>query len=100
MQVVDIPQKSHNWQEIVQAYVQLTKPKIIVLLLITTAGAMWLAGKGQVDLRLLLAVLLGGACAAGSANAINCFFDQDIDKIMERTQWRPIPSGRVSPDPP
>jgi len=97
MQVVDIPQKSHNWQEIVQAYVQLTKPKIIVLLLITTAGAMWLAGKGQVDLRLLLAVLLGGACAAGSANTINCFFDQDIDKIMERTQWRPIPSGRVSP---
>jgi len=96
MQVIDISHKSHNWQEVVQAYVQLTKPKIIVLLLITTAGAMWLAGKGQVDLRLLLAVLLGGACAAGSANTINCFFDQDIDKIMERTQWRPIPSGRVS----
>ncbi len=96
MQVIDIPQKSHNWQDILQAYVQLTKPKIIVLLLITTAGAMWLASKGQVDLPLVIATLTGGAMAAGSANTINCFFDQDIDKIMERTQWRPIPSGRVS----
>jgi len=97
MQVVDISPKPHNWQAILQAYVQLTKPKIIVLLLITTAGAMWLAGKGEVDFGLVLATLTGGALAAGSANTINCFFDQDIDKIMERTQWRPIPSGRVSP---
>ncbi len=97
MQLIHTSAKPQNWREVCQAYLQLTKPKIIVLLLITTAGAMWLAGQGQVNLGLLLTVLLGGACAAGSANTINCFFDRDIDKLMERTQWRPIPSGRVHP---
>ncbi|MFN3927437.1 MAG: heme o synthase [Pseudanabaenaceae cyanobacterium] len=86
-----------HWGAVIQSYVQLTKPKIIVLLLITTAGAMWLAGQGQVDPLLAVATLTGGALAAGSANTINCLYDQDIDRLMARTQWRPIPSGRVQP---
>jgi protoheme IX farnesyltransferase len=56
---------------------------------------MWLGAKGEVDPLLLLVTLTGGALAAGSANTINCIYDSDIDYIMERTRWRPIPSGRV-----
>ncbi len=88
------------WQRagsIVRSYIQLTKPRIIVLLLISTAAAMALAGGGNVDPVLFLATLVGGALAAGSANAINCFYDRDIDSIMVRTQKRPIPSGQIRP---
>ncbi len=93
----DIPRRNHSVWEIVLSYYQLTKPRIIVLLLITTAGAMWIASEGKVDLVLLLTTVTGGALAAASANTINCFYDRDIDYIMERTRQRPIPSGRVSP---
>lgn len=89
--------RHQNFLEVIQSYYQLTKPRIIVLLLITTAGGMWLAGEGQVDPLLLLVTLIGGALAAGSANAINCLYDRDIDYIMERTRHRPIPSGRIQP---
>ncbi len=84
------------WQT-VQSYYQLTKPRIIVLLIVTTAGAMWLAGEGHVDLVLFVSTLLGGWLAASAANTINCILDQDIDYHMERTRKRPIPSGRVQP---
>ncbi|MDX2213222.1 MAG: heme o synthase [Oculatellaceae cyanobacterium bins.114] len=84
------------WQ-VLQSYWQLTKPRIIVLLLITTAGSMWIAAKGQVDPFLLLVTLLSGALAAASANTINCLYDRDIDYEMERTRHRPLPSGRVQP---
>ncbi|MBD2100114.1 heme o synthase [Leptolyngbya sp. FACHB-261] len=87
----------HRTQETVKCYYQLTKPRIIVLLIVTTAGAMWLAGRGQVDPVLFVVTLLGGWLAASSANTINCILDQDIDYIMERTRSRPIPSGRVQP---
>jgi heme o synthase len=78
-------------------YYQLTKPRLIVLFLITTAAAMWVAAKGEVDPLLLLVTLISGAFAAGSANTINCLYDRDIDAIMERTRTRPLPSGRVQP---
>jgi heme o synthase len=78
-------------------YYQLTKPRIQVLLLITTAGAMWIASHGHVDLFLLLATLLGGTLAASSANVFNCLIDRDIDLLMERTRRRPLPSGRIKP---
>ncbi len=78
-----------------QDYVQLTKPRIIVLLLITTVGAMWLASAGELSLTLLGITTLGGALSAGAANTLNCIYDRDIDAQMERTAWRPIPSGRV-----
>jgi protoheme IX farnesyltransferase len=86
-----------NWIAVIQSYVQLTKPRIIFLLLITTAGAMWIASDGAVDWGVVLGTLVGGALASGSANTINCFVDRDIDRVMERTQWRPLPSGRIQP---
>ncbi|WP_225886860.1 heme o synthase [Pseudanabaena sp. ABRG5-3] len=88
---------NRNWREVIQDYTELTKPRIIVLLLITTAGAMWIASEGQVDGFLMFITVLGGAIAAASANAINCLYDRDIDAKMERTSWRPIPSGRIQP---
>jgi protoheme IX farnesyltransferase len=78
-------------------YYQLTKPRIILLLLITTAAGMWVAGSGQVDPVLMLVTLLGGALASAAANTINCWYDRDIDYEMERTRHRPLPSGRVQP---
>lgn len=86
-----------NFWQVIRSYWQLTKPRIIVLLLITTAGSMWMAADGQVDPLLLVITLLGGALAAASANAINCLYDRDIDYEMERTRHRPLPSGRIQP---
>lgn len=88
---------SYSLGQVILGYIQLTKPRIILLLLITTVGAMWMASAGQVEPKLLLATLAGGALAAGSANTINCLYDQDIDSIMVRTQARPLPSGRIQP---
>ncbi|WP_404786144.1 heme o synthase [Altericista sp. CCNU0014] len=78
-------------------YYQLTKPRLILLFLITTAASMWVASQGQVDFWKFCVTLLSGACAAGSANTINCLYDRDIDAIMERTSTRPLPAGRVQP---
>ncbi|MEB3219596.1 MAG: heme o synthase [Nostocales cyanobacterium 94392] len=83
--------------QVIQSYYQLTKPRIIPLLLITTAGSMWIAASGEVDPILLLVTLIGGTLAAASAQTINCIYDRDIDYDMERTRHRPIPSGRVQP---
>jgi heme o synthase len=96
-ELTTLPRRNQDFLQVVQSYYQLTKPRIILLLLITTAGGMWIAAEGQVDPILLLATITGGALAAGSANAINCLYDRDIDYIMERTRHRPIPSGRVHP---
>lgn len=83
--------------QVVQSYYQLTKPRIIPLLLITTAGSMWIAAKGEVDPLLLLVTLTGGTMAVASAQTINCIYDRDIDYDMERTRHRPMPSGKVQP---
>jgi heme o synthase len=79
------------------AYIALTKPRIIELLLVTTVPAMMLAARGWPSWRLLLCTLVGGTLAAGAANVFNCYYDRDIDKLMHRTQRRPLPSGVVSP---
>jgi protoheme IX farnesyltransferase len=76
-------------------YYHLTKPRLILLFLITTAASMWVAAAGEVKTGLLMTTLVAGACAAGSANTINCIYDRDIDYIMERTRHRPLPSGRI-----
>ena len=81
----------------VGAYVALTKPRIIELLLVTTLPVMFLAAKGLPDLWLVVATLVGGTLAAGSANALNCYFDRDIDERMRRTRRRPLPAHTVSP---
>ncbi len=84
--------------EKVTAYYRLTKPEIIFLLLVTTVPAMVLAGKAAPSLWLVLATMLGGTLAAGSANAINQYLDRDIDGIMKRTRRRPLPSATVTPE--
>lgn len=89
--------RNENFLEVIQSYYQLTKPRIIPLLLITTVAAMWLAGKGQVDPLHVLITLSGGTLAAASAQTLNCIYDKDIDYQMQRTRKRPIPSGRVQP---
>ena len=77
-------------------YYELAKPRIIYLLLITTAAAMVMAARGMPPLALAFWTLLGGALSAASAGALNCVFDSDIDPLMSRTAQRPIPRGRIS----
>jgi len=79
------------------AYLSLTKPRIVELLLVTTVPAMMLAASGWPDLRLLLVVLVGGSLAAGAASALNCYIDRDIDQLMRRTKRRPLPAHSVTP---
>lgn len=85
-------------RETLTAYVQLTKPRIIVLLLITTIPAMILAGGAIPSFWLMFATLAGGTLAAAGANAINCYLDRDIDEIMRRTRGRPLPRHELSPE--
>ena len=82
----------------VRAYVALTKPRIIVLLLIITVPAMVLATGAWPPLWLILATLIGGALAAGAANAINMYLDRDIDEVMRRTRQRPLPGHLIDPE--
>lgn len=82
----------------VGAYIALTKPRIIELLLVTTVPAMFLAARGVPRLDLVLWTLVGGSLAAGAANAINCYLDRDIDLLMTRTRRRPLPAHVVSPE--
>ncbi len=77
-------------------YYELSKPRIIVLLLITTAAAMVMAARGVPPFGLIFWTLLAGGLAAASAGAFNCVWDADIDRLMKRTQARPIPQGRIS----
>ncbi len=79
-----------------KAYLALTKPRVIELLLITTVPTMILAQRGLPDLWLVLATLLGGALSAGSANAFNCYLDADIDQLMGRTAKRPLVTGELT----
>jgi protoheme IX farnesyltransferase len=81
----------------VRAYVALTKPRIIELLLVTTVPTMVLAAGGLPSIWLMVAVVLGGTLAAGGANAINMYVDRDIDDIMRRTRNRPLPRHAVPP---
>jgi protoheme IX farnesyltransferase len=81
----------------VRAYVALTKPRIIELLLVTTLPAMMLAARGWPSWSLLVPTMVGGTLAAGAANVFNCWFDRDIDRLMHRTERRPLPTGEVTP---
>lgn len=79
------------------AYYELTKPRIVYLMLITAYATMWIASGTFPSIWLSIVTLVGTALAAGSANAINCYFDRDIDVIMRRTRKRPIPAGLITP---
>jgi protoheme IX farnesyltransferase len=79
------------------SYIALTKPRIIELLLVTTVPTMILAQGGLPPLGLVIATLVGGSLAAGSANTLNCFLDRDIDEVMHRTERRPLVTGEIPP---
>jgi heme o synthase len=83
-------------RDVVAAYVGLMKPRIIELLLLTTVPVMFLAERGVPDLWLVVATVVGGTLSAGSANALNCVLDRDIDERMRRTRRRPLPRHLVS----
>ena len=82
----------------VGAFIALTKPRIIELLLITTVPTMVLAENGWPSTWLVILTLIGGALAAGGANTMNMFVDRDIDALMERTRHRPLVTGLVKPN--
>lgn len=92
-----VPVTGPSVRDVIKAYVGLTKPRIIELLLITTVPVMFLAAGGVPGLGVVAATLLGGILAAGSANTINCVLDRDIDEQMRRTRRRPLPRHAVSP---
>ncbi len=84
-------------RQVAAAYVSLCKPRIIELLLITAVPVLFLADRGLPSLLDAAVVVLGGALAAGSANALNCYIDRDIDQVMHRTRSRPLAQHTVSP---
>jgi len=91
------PVTARSGRESIAAYFQLTKPRIIELLLITTVPTMFLAKRGVPSPWLVATTLFGGSLSAASANVINCFLDRDIDATMRRTRRRPLPSHQVVP---
>ena len=97
MQGTIAAQRVRGLREAVLAYLSLTKPRIIMLLLITTVPAMILAEGGWPSPWLMLVTVAGGAIVAGGANAMNCYFDRDIDRVMQRTRGRPLPAGQIEP---
>lgn len=82
--------------EVLRAYMMLMKPSIILLLLVTTYGAMWVANGGPPPLGVTFWTLLCGTFSSGGANAINMWYDRDIDSVMRRTRKRPIPAGLLT----
>ena len=86
-----------SFKDVVAAYVGLTKPRVIELLLLTTVPVMFFAERGVPALGLVLATVVGGALSAGSASAFNCVYDRDIDEQMRRTRRRALPRHIVTP---
>jgi len=84
-------------KDVLAAYVGLTKPRVIELLLLTTVPVMFFAQRGVPPLGLVVATVVGGTLSAGSANALNCVYDRDIDEHMRRTRRRALPRHMVSP---
>jgi heme o synthase len=89
--------RSPTPRQVAAAYFQLTKPRVMLLLLLTTLAAMLMAERGLPPLSLVFFTLLGGALAAGGAGAINHYLDRDVDELMGRTAARPIPAGLIPP---
>jgi heme o synthase len=91
------PLPARSARQSAAAYVLLTKPRIVELLLVTTVPTMFIAERGVPSPWLVAATLFGGALSAASANVINCYLDRDIDALMRRTARRPLPAHRVDP---
>ena len=94
--ILNLNQEPSSLFSVIKSYVSLTKPRIIELLLVTTVPTMFLASNGWPNWYLVLATLIGGALAAGGANALNNVVDRDIDALMDRTAHRPLVTGKVS----
>ena len=92
-----VAEQRRGLSAIIDDYIQLTKPRIIALLLVTTYAAMLIAAGTVPPLLLIALTLLGGTLTSASANAINMVYDRDIDALMTRTRRRPLPAGRISP---
>ena len=92
----EIKRERPNFARKAKAYFELTKPRVIELLLVSTVPTMILAQRGFPDVWLILATVIGGAFSAGSANSFNCYIDADIDKIMGRTKGRPLVTGELT----
>jgi protoheme IX farnesyltransferase len=92
----DITRQRPNFWRKAKAYFELTKPRVIELLLVSTVPTMILAQQGIPDIWLILATVIGGAFSAGSANSFNCYIDADIDNIMGRTKGRPLVTGELT----
>jgi protoheme IX farnesyltransferase len=90
-------QEKASARDVVMAYVGLTKPRVIELLLLTTVPVMFFAAGGVPDLELVIATVVGGALSAGSASVFNCVYDRDIDEQMRRTRRRALPRHIISP---
>jgi protoheme IX farnesyltransferase len=90
------PGTPKSLRDVVMAYVGLTKPRVIELLLLTTVPVMFFAARGIPDLSLVVATVIGGTLSAGSASALNCVYDRDIDEQMRRTRRRALPRHIVS----
>jgi protoheme IX farnesyltransferase len=93
---VAVPVELTGWRGRVNDYYELTKPRIIYLLLITTFAAMMMAQRGLPPFWLTVFTLAGGALASASAGAFNCVWDRDIDRLMRRTKTRPLAARRIS----
>ena len=93
---LDAPRSAGRTADVARAYLALTKPRIVELLLLTTVPVMFLAERGVPPLALVVATVVGGTLAAGSANALNCVLDADIDEKMMRTRRRPLPRHQIS----
>ena len=94
--ILNLNQEPSSLFSVIKSYISLTKPRIIELLLVTTVPTMFLASNGWPDWYLVLATLIGGALAAGGANALNNVVDRDIDALMDRTAHRPLVTGKVT----
>lgn len=94
--ILNLNKEPSSLFSIFKSYISLTKPRIIELLLVTTVPTMFLASNGWPNWYLVLATLIGGALAAGGANALNNVVDRDIDALMDRTAHRPLVTGKVS----
>jgi protoheme IX farnesyltransferase len=92
----NIPLRVGGWRGVIEDYYELTKPRIIFLLLLTTIAAMLMAARGLPPLHIVFWTLLGGALASGSGGAFNCIIDRDIDRLMKRTLNRPVAARRIA----
>jgi len=96
MPTLSRPERMQRMSSTFRAYLSLTKPRVVELLLVVTAPTMILAERGIPSLWLVLATLIGGAFSAGSAGAFNCYIDRDIDRVMKRTKGRPLVTGELT----